>query len=103
MELRRFNCVIWNEDAFSVEHWIQIFLQSKIDSLSLTLITSKEWMYDYLSEQLKDDIWHCQIFNTAAIKPVYCGICLEANGFNMLRIEAAKESDGQQNKKQRIN
>jgi hypothetical protein len=107
-ELRRFNCVIWSEDSFSIEQWIRIFLQSKIDSLSFTLTTLRKWIYSYLSEELTADIWHRQIFNTAVIKSVSGGICLEANGFNVSRIAAAKELDDQssnehQNKKQRIN
>jgi hypothetical protein len=65
-------------------------------------------MYSYSSEELKPDIWHRQIFNTAVIKSVSGGISLEATGFNMSRIAAVKELDDQssnehQNKKQRIN
>ncbi len=65
-------------------------------------------MCEYLSIQLQTNIWHRQIFNTAVVKNLSGGVCLEARGLNELRITAAKELDDQasnehQRKKQRTN
>ena len=107
-KLRRFNCVVWSEHAFSLEQWIRIFLQSKIDRLLFTLITLGTLMYESLSAELQADIWCRQIFNTTIFTEVSGGICLEAHGLNVARISAASDLDDQssneyQNKKQRIN